>query len=47
MHFENIQMVCEGTYFQNYSKLNIKNPHVKGLFIPRLMLRFPPILAVN
>ena len=26
-------------------KLNIKNPHVKGLFIPRLMLRFPPILA--
>ena len=29
------------------TKLNIKNPHVEGLFIPRLMLRIPPILAVN
>ena len=28
-------------------KLNIKNPRVEGLFIPRLMLRFPHILAVN
>ena len=27
------------------SKLNIKNPHVEGLFISRLLLRFPPILA--
>ena len=25
----------------------LKIPHVEGLFIPRLMLRFPPILAVN
>ena len=26
-------------------KMNIRNLHVEGRFIPRLMLRFPPILA--
>ena len=38
-------LLCQ--YFHKYcTKMNIRNPHVeRGSFFPRLMLRFPPILA--